>query len=87
MKGRFGNLRSRYFLFPILGSIALITLWGRELTNVALIIPGSLLVASVFTAVHHAEVVALRVGDHFHRRYYLPHTGDCTLTRSKVHSE
>lgn len=65
MKGRFGNLRSRYFLFPILGSIALITLWGRELTNVALLIPGSLLVASVFTAVHHAEVVALRVGEPF----------------------
>lgn len=65
MKSKFGSLRSRYFFIPVLGCIALIALWGRELPNVALLIPGSLLVASVFTAVHHAEVVALRVGEPF----------------------
>lgn len=65
MLSRFRTLGSRYFVIPIAGSVVLAISWGRELSNFSLIIPGSLLVASVFTAVHHAEVVALRVGEPF----------------------
>lgn len=59
------RFRSIYYLLPIVGCIVLIVSWGRELSNLALILPGSLLVSSVFTAVHHAELVALRVGEPF----------------------
>lgn len=39
--------------------------WSRSLSNLALIGLGFLLVATVFTSVHHAEVVALKVGEPF----------------------
>ncbi|MBO0811180.1 MAG: ionic transporter y4hA [Microlunatus sp.] len=53
------------FVLPLIGVIMLIITWGREL-NVVLVILGSLaLIASIVTAVHHAEVVAHRVGEPF----------------------
>lgn len=39
--------------------------WSRSLSNPTLTLLGLLLVATVFTAVHHAEVVALKVGEPF----------------------
>jgi len=65
MSARFLTLRSRYFLTPVLGVIVLASTWGRSLSNLALAVLGMLLVATVFTAVHHAEVVALKVGEPF----------------------
>lgn len=50
---------------PVVGVIMLIITWGREI-NVALVVLGGLaLIGSIVTAVHHAEVVAHRVGEPF----------------------
>jgi Ca2+:H+ antiporter len=65
MSSRFKNLRSRYFLLPLGALLILALSWSRLLSNTALIALGLLLVATVFTAVHHAEVVALKVGEPF----------------------
>lgn len=65
MSSRFTNLRSRYFLLPIGALILMGVAWSRTLPNLTLAILGLLLVATVFTAVHHAEVVALKVGEPF----------------------
>jgi len=65
MSSRFKNLRSRYFLLPLGALVILALSWSRSLSNPVLTILGLLLVATVFTAVHHAEVVALKVGEPF----------------------
>jgi Ca2+:H+ antiporter len=65
MSSRFKNLRSRYFLLPLGALVVLALSWSRSLSNPALTVLGLLLVATVFTAVHHAEVVALKVGEPF----------------------
>lgn len=65
MSSRFKNLRSRYFLLPFGALILLAISWSRSLSNPTLALLGLLLVATVFTAVHHAEVVALKVGEPF----------------------
>lgn len=65
MSSRFKNLRSRYFLLPLGALVILALSWSRSLSNPILTILGLLLVATVFTAVHHAEVVALKVGEPF----------------------
>lgn len=65
MSSRFKNLRSRYFLLPLGALVILALCWSRSLSNPVLTILGLLLVATVFTAVHHAEVVALKVGEPF----------------------
>lgn len=65
MSARFAALRSRYFLTPTLGLVVLVFTWGRSLPNLLLGLLGLILVATVFTAVHHAEVVALKVGEPF----------------------
>lgn len=65
MSSRFKNLRSRYFLLPLGALILLAFSWSRSLSNPTLALLGLLLVATVFTAVHHAEVVALKVGEPF----------------------
>lgn len=50
---------------PPLGLLALAAVWGREPTPVLVAIVAVLLGAAVLAAVHHAEVVAHRVGEPF----------------------
>jgi Ca2+:H+ antiporter len=65
MSARFKSLRNRYFLVPLIALILMLLSWSATLTNPYLAILGGVLVAAVFTAVHHAEVVALKVGEPF----------------------
>ena len=59
-------LASRSFLaIPVVSVIALVLSWGRPLPDVLLGILGLVLAAAVIAAVHHAEVVAHRVGEPF----------------------
>ena len=50
---------------PVAACVILAATWGREAGPVLLALILVALVAAVFTAVHHAEVVALRVGEPF----------------------
>jgi Ca2+:H+ antiporter len=57
---------SRGFLaVPVVALIALALTWGRSLPVAVLLVVAVLLGASVIAAVHHAEVVAHRVGEPF----------------------
>jgi Ca2+:H+ antiporter len=58
-------LRSWTGVAPLLALVVLILTWGRHLGYVALAIVAVLLGAAVLAAVHHAEVVAHRVGEPF----------------------
>jgi Ca2+:H+ antiporter len=59
------TLKSRFFLLPIFALIILAIVWPSSPPNWALALLGLLLIVNVFTAVHHAEVIALRVGEPF----------------------
>src|SRR4051812_28876762 len=48
---------------PILAVVALIATWGRHLSAPVVILVGAFLAAAVLAAVHHAEVVAHKVGE------------------------
>jgi Ca2+:H+ antiporter len=50
---------------PALAVIALVLTWGRDLGTVVVIIVAAVLAGAVLAAVHHAEVVAHRVGEPF----------------------
>jgi Ca2+:H+ antiporter len=50
---------------PVLAVAALILTWGRDLPPPAVTISGLLLAGAVLAAVHHAEVVAHKVGEPF----------------------
>jgi len=50
-------------LVPTVAIVVLGAAWGRELPALALVAVTALLALSVLAAVHHAEVVALRVGE------------------------
>ena len=51
---------------PVLGVVALVLTWGRGPADVAVVVVvGVLLAGAVLAAVHHAEVVAHRVGEPF----------------------
>ena len=50
---------------PIAAAIALVLGWGRHLPGLAVTLVGLCLVGAVLAAVHHAEVVAHRVGEPF----------------------
>lgn len=50
-------------VIPILAVLALPALWGRDLPVVAVVVVAALLGGSVLSAVHHAEIVAHRVGE------------------------
>jgi len=50
---------------PVLAVLALVMTWGRGLSAVVVALVGVLLAAAVLAAVHHAEVVAHRVGEPF----------------------
>ena len=48
---------------PVLGIIALILSWGRDLPPPIVVLVALLLAGAVLAAVHHAEVVAHKVGE------------------------
>ena len=48
---------------PIAALVALAALWGRDIGGVGLIVALALLGGAVIAAVHHAEVIAERVGE------------------------
>ena len=50
---------------PPLGLVALVLAWGRDLGMVPVVLVAVVLAAAVLAAVHHAEVVAHRVGEPF----------------------
>jgi Ca2+:H+ antiporter len=56
-------LRSWPVLVPALAVVALVLTWGRDLGPAVLVAAAALLAGAVLAAVHHAEVVALRVGE------------------------
>ena len=57
--------RSWTVLVPLLAVVALALTWGRDLGAVVVIVVAAVLGAAVLAAVHHAEVVAHRVGEPF----------------------
>ena len=50
---------------PVLAFVAFLLTWGRTLPWLAVAVVGVLLAGAVLAAVHHAEVVAVRVGEPF----------------------
>ena len=50
---------------PVAALVALVLTWGRDLPPIAVILTTLLLAGAVLAAVHHAEVVAHRVGEPF----------------------
>jgi Ca2+:H+ antiporter len=50
-------------LAPAVAVVVLAASWGREMPSLVAVVVGLVLVAAVLAAVHHAEVVALRVGE------------------------
>ncbi len=48
---------------PLIGLAVLAAVWGRSLSGAVALLVGLVLVASVLAAVHHAEIVAHRVGE------------------------
>ena len=52
-------------LVPVAGLLVLAATWGRDLPTAVLVVVGPFLAGSVLAAVHHAEVVAHRVGEPF----------------------
>jgi Ca2+:H+ antiporter len=56
---------SRFYTLPIIALVVLAFVWSISPPSWALALLGVLLIVTVFTAVHHAEVIALRVGEPF----------------------
>ncbi|HYQ63870.1 ionic transporter y4hA [Actinophytocola sp.] len=52
-------------LVPVLGVLALAVTWGHDLGTVFVVLVAVVLAGAVLAAVHHAEVVAHRVGEPF----------------------
>ena len=50
---------------PVLAALVLAATWGTEPAGVVLVVAGAFLAGAVLAAVHHAEVVAHRVGEPF----------------------
>jgi len=50
---------------PAVAVVALALTWGRDISTPIVVVVGLLLAAAVLSAVHHAEVVAHRVGEPF----------------------
>jgi Ca2+:H+ antiporter len=65
MASSFSQLRSQYFVVPAIALSLLALTWNGSFSWPILAFLGLVLVATVFVAVHHAEVVALRVGEPF----------------------
>ncbi|MFH8987502.1 calcium:proton antiporter [Streptomyces sp. NPDC017940] len=50
---------------PVLGVVLLVLTWGRDLPGVVVALVTAVLAGAVLSAVHHAEVIAHRVGEPF----------------------
>lgn len=50
---------------PVVACITLFAIWGRPLDWVLITLVSAALISSVIVAVHHAEIIALRVGEPF----------------------
>jgi Ca2+:H+ antiporter len=59
------SLLSWTTVVPAVAFVALLATWGRSLPSAVVAVVGVLLAGAVLAAVHHAEVVALRVGEPF----------------------
>ncbi len=57
------SLTSWTALVPVIATVVLALAWGRELSGAPVILVTALLAGAVLAAVHHAEVVAARVGE------------------------
>lgn len=61
------SLRSRLTdwttLVPVLAIVVLVATWGRDLAGPLIVLVAALLAGAVLAAVHHAEVVAHKVGE------------------------
>lgn len=63
---RFRSLATRWtLLVPVLAVVLLVFTWGRDLPGAVVALVTVVLAGSVLAAVHHAEVVAHRVGEPF----------------------
>jgi Ca2+:H+ antiporter len=58
-------LRSWTVSVPVLAVLLLVAVWGRDLGAVVAVVVAVVLAGAVLSAVHHAEVVAHRVGEPF----------------------
>ncbi|OSP43373.1 MULTISPECIES: calcium:proton antiporter [unclassified Streptomyces] len=66
MTARFRSLAAQWTtLVPVLAVVLLVLTWGRELPGWIVVLVTAVLAGSVLAAVHHAEVVAHRVGEPF----------------------
>ena len=52
-------------VLPVIAFVALLATWGRHIPTGIVVVVAVLLAGAVIAAVHHAEVVALRVGEPF----------------------
>ncbi|MGG5260610.1 calcium:proton antiporter [Phycicoccus avicenniae] len=59
------NVARLWNITPVLGLVALAATWGRDIGPVLVVVVALLLALAVLAAVHHAEVVAHRVGEPF----------------------
>ncbi|GHD27884.1 calcium:proton antiporter [Streptomyces galbus] len=66
MIARLRSLTQRWtFLVPVLAVVLLVLTWGRDLPGAVVAVVTLVLAGAVLAAVHHAEVVAHRVGEPF----------------------
>ena len=55
--------RSWVWVLPVLGIVALVLTWERDLPVLIYVLVGAVLIGVVLAAVHHAEIVAHKVGE------------------------
>lgn len=65
MAVKFAQNTKTYFVLPVVSFVVLVITWNAKLPTFGLLALGILLTATVFTAVHHAEVIALKLGEPF----------------------
>ncbi|MFI5936526.1 calcium:proton antiporter [Actinoplanes sp. NPDC051494] len=66
MAAKISSYLTRWTMYvPVIAVLALALTWGRDLPPVLVVISATLLAGAVLAAVHHAEVVAHRVGEPF----------------------
>ena len=70
-------------VLPAVAFVALLATWGRHLSSPVVVVVAVLLAGAVLAAVHHAEVVALRVGE----PYFLPVTRAGELITDEEHAD
>jgi Ca2+:H+ antiporter len=65
LRERLSGVAAWSLALPLLAIVVLVTVWERPLNWTLVVVVSAGLVAAVFAAVHHAEVIALRVGEPF----------------------